>query len=266
MSMLVVQGLRVLGTIILLTVGLLAAHWGAAYTRTLCSRKGKIDPTVGSLLGKLVYALVAGVTLIAVLERFGVATTSLVALLGVAGLTIGLALQGTLSNVAAGVMLLVMRPFKVGQAVKIGGSVYLIDEIGLFVTNAHEPDGPKVSLPNGQVWGTILTNYSVTHNDQRRINETFAISYGDDIDKAIGVIKQLLEEEERILDDPPPLVEVSKLNDSSVDLLVWAWTQREHWWPTKLALTKRVKQAFDREGIVIPFPQQDVHLFQPPQA
>ncbi|NDV61802.1 mechanosensitive ion channel family protein [Puniceicoccales bacterium CK1056] len=255
-------GLRVIGAIITLVIGYLVAGWIKRWIKRLALKSGRIDDTVGALFAQIAFVAVILFTITATLNQFGVATTSIVAALGAAGLAIGLALQGTLSNVAAGVMILILKPFKNGEAVKVSGSVYLIDEIGLMATRAHEPDGPKAFIPNSKLWGDILINFSQTHNDLRRFNETFGISYADDIGKAIETVKQVLADEEKVLDDPASMVEVVKLNESSVDLIVQAWIPRADWWSTKLRLTRQIKEAFDKAGVVIPFPQRDVHLFQ----
>lgn len=255
-------GLKVIGAIITLIVGYILAKWAGSFTRNRITASKRIDTTLGSLFSKIIFFLVMSVTLIAVLNKFGVETTSLVAVFGAAGLAIGLALQGTLSNVASGVMLLALRPFRNGDFINVGGDIYAIDEIGLFVTKAHDPNGPKATIPNSNLWGQIIINYSQSHEDKRRINETFGISYADDINKAMDIIHKVLDEDDRILNEPERLVEVSRLNDSSVDILVWAYTQRADWWVTKLQLNKKIKQAFDENDISIPFPQRDVHLFQ----
>ncbi len=255
-------GLRVVGAIITLVAGYMVARWIRRWIKKIAKKSETIDDTVGYLFAQIAFIAVLLFTLTATLNQFGVATASILAALGAAGLAVGLALQGTLSNVAAGVMILILKPFRNEEAVKVGDSVYLIDEIGLMVTRAHEPDGPKAFIPNSKLWGDILINFSQTHDDVRRFNETFGISYADDIGKAIDVVKGVLDEEEYVLDDPASMVEVVKLNDSSVDLIVWAWIPRAEWWPTKLRLTRRIKEAFDQAGVVIPFPQRDVHLFQ----
>jgi small conductance mechanosensitive channel len=261
-----IYGLRVIGAIITLIIGYLIAGWVKRWIKSVTLKSGRIDDTVGSLFAQIAFIAILLFTITATLNQFGVATTSMVAALGAAGLAIGLALQGTLSNVAAGVMILILKPFKNGEAVKVSGSVYLIDEIGLIATRAHEPDGPKAFIPNSQLWGDILINFSQTHNDLRRFNETFGISYADDIGKAIDVVKQVLADEENVLDDPESMVEVVKLNESSVDLIVWAWIPRSEWWTAKLRLNRQIKEAFDKAGVVIPFPQRDVHLFQRSEA
>ncbi len=259
-------GLQVLGAIITLVVGFWLAGFLAKLTDSSLGRSEKLDATIRHLVAKLVRIGVIAVTIIATLNQFGVETTSLVAVLGAATLAIGLALQGTLTNVAAGVMLLLLRPFGVGSIIKIDGNVLIIDDLGLFVTRAHEPDGPTVIVPNSKIWGNTITSFTETHNDVRRINETFGISYSDDMDKAIELVRGILQSHEAILDDPAPNVAIAKLNDSSVDIMVHAWTKRADWFPTKLALNKLIKETFDREGISIPFPQRDIHLFQEKQS
>ncbi|MEP6970489.1 MAG: mechanosensitive ion channel domain-containing protein, partial [Betaproteobacteria bacterium] len=168
-------GMNVLGAIITLIVGFAAAGWLSRLTTRAMRKADKIDVEFQPLPGKIVRVAVIVFTLIAVLNRFGVETTSLIALLGAAGLAIGLALQGTLSNVAAGVMLLVFRPFKIGDAVKVDGDVYVIDQLGFFICKAHLPDGPSAFLPNSRIWGQTIINYSVTDNDIRRIDEHYGI-------------------------------------------------------------------------------------------
>ncbi|TVR52331.1 MAG: hypothetical protein EA425_05100 [Puniceicoccaceae bacterium] len=253
-------GLSVLGALITLIVGYIIANFARKLLNRAMART-KVDPVLQPWPGAIAKLVIIVVTIIAVLDRFGVETTSMIAVVGAAGLAIGLALQGTLSNVASGVMLLIFRPFGVGDAVNIDGEVVIISEIGLFMTFANLPDGPRVIIPNSRVWGNKVVNLSITVEDRRRINEVFCISYADDMGKAIEVLKQMCEEEERVLKDPPPLVAVTKLNDSSVDLVFWAWTKRADWWPTRLDLIKRGKERLEAAGITIPFPQRDVHLF-----
>ena len=201
-------------------------------------------------------------TIIAVLGRFGVETASLIAAIGAAGLAVGLALQGTLSNVAAGVMLLLLRPFKIGDAVNVGGSVYIIDSIGFFACRAHLPDGPKAFLPNAEIWGKTLINLSETEQDLRRIDQTYGIAYGDDIDTAIAILSGVVADEARIRTDPAPLIKVQALGESSVDILLRVWTARADWWDTQLDLLKTAKQQLEAGGITIPFPQRELHLIQ----
>lgn len=263
-ALLMSWGVNLLAAIVTLIIGFMIAGWlGRLTTRTM-RKSDKIDPIFPPLVGKIVRIAVIVFTLIAVLNRFGVQTASLIALLGAAGLAIGLALQGTLSNVAAGVMILLFRPFKIGDAVKIGGDVYIIDGIGLFLCTAHLPDGPSAHLPNSSIWGQTLVNLSVTDADKRRIDEVYGIAYGDDIDAAIAILSKIAAEEPRVLQDPAPLIAVESLGDNSVNILFRVWTARADWWNTKLDLLKQCKLALEAGGCNIPFPQRDVHLYQVP--
>ena len=255
-------GVNVVAAVVTLIVGFTIAGWlGRATTRTL-RKGGKIDPIFHGLAGRVVRVAVIIFTLIAVLNRFGVETTSLIAVLGAASLAIGLALQGTLSNVAAGVMILVFRPFKIGDAVKVGGDVYVIDSLGLFLCQAHLPDGPKAYLPNSQIWGQTIVNLSVTDQDIRRIDQTYGIGYGDDINVALAILARIAQEEPRVLGTPAPLIKVQALGESSVDILFRVWTARADWWDTQLDLLKRCKEGLEAGGMNIPFPQRDVHLYR----
>ena len=255
-------GMNVLAAIITLIVGFVAANWMARVVNRLMRKADHIDTIFHPLPGKIVRVAIMVFTVIAVLNRFGVQTTSLIAVLGAAGLAIGLALQGTLSNVAAGVMILLYRPFKIGDAVKLDGDVYVIDGLGFFVCKAHLPDGPSAILPNSKVWGQTIINLSVTDKDMRRIDETYGIGYGDDIDVALAILEKVAADEPRVLGDPAPLIKVERLGDSSVNILFRVWTARADWWATKLDLVQRCKQALEAGGITIPYPQRDVHLIQ----
>jgi small conductance mechanosensitive channel len=253
-------GMNVLGAIVTLIAGFVAAGWLSRMTTRAMIRSGKIDPVFQPIPGKIVRIAIIVFTVIAVLNRFGVQTTSLIAVLGAAGLAIGLALQGTLSNVAAGVMILAFRPFKIGDVVNLGGDIYIIDSLGFFICKAHLPDGPTAFLPNSKIWGETILNLSVTDKDIRRVDEHYGIAYGDDINKAIAILKQIAADEARILKDPAPLIKVDSLGDSSVNILFRVWTSRTDWWDTKLDLVQRCKEALEGGGISIPFPQRDVHL------
>jgi small conductance mechanosensitive channel len=253
-------GMNVVGAIVTLMVGYLSAQWlGRAIGRAM-RKSDKIDPVFHALPGKVVRVAVLVFTFIAVLNRFGLETTSLIAVLGAAGLAVGLALQGTLSNVAAGVMLLFFRPFKVGDAVKLSGEVYVIDALGFFVCKGHLPDGPVVFLPNSQIWGHTIVNLSVTDQDMRRIDEVYGIAYGDDINVALAILNRIAADEPRILKMPAPLIKVESLGDNSVNILFRVWSGRTDWWATKLDLVQRCKEGLEAGGCSIPYPQRDVYL------
>lgn len=259
---LLTYGINVVGAIATLVFGYLMAGWLARLTHQAMRRSGKIDAVFHQLPGRVVRTAVMVFTLIAVLNRFGVETTSLIAMLGAAGLAIGLALQGTLSNVAAGVMILVFRPFKVGDAVQLGGTVYIIDDVGFFMCKGHLPDGPMVFLPNSSIWGHTIINLSVTDQDIRRIDAVYSIAYSDDINAALKTLRQIAADEARILDTPAPLIQVESLGDNSVNILFRVWTSREDWWATKLDLIQRCKEALEQGGCSFPFPQREVHHYQ----
>lgn len=255
-------GLNVLGAIATLIAGYLIAGWAARLTDRSVRKIEKLDPVFYPLPGKVVRIAILAITFIAVLNRFGVETTSLIAMLGAAGLAIGLALQGTLSNVAAGVMLLVFRPFKVGDVIRLGGEIYVVDSLGFFLCQGHLPDGPTVFLPNSDIWGQTIVNLSVTDGDIRRIDEHYGIAYGDDINAAIAILEKIAADEPRVLEEPAPLIKVETLGDSSVNILFRVWTARADWWATKLDLVQRCKEGLEAGGCNIPFPQRDVHLHQ----
>lgn len=254
------HGLSVLGAILILIAGYIVANWAAKKVRSKGNESRSIDDTLVPVLAQTMRVFIIIITILAVLGQFGVETTSIVAVIGASALAVGLALQGTLSNVAAGVMLLILRPFKIGDVVDIGGMMGVVDEIGLFTTEMHSFDNIGITMPNSEVWGTEIQN--LNRFDTRRVDMEFGIGYGDDMDKAIGLIKEILDEDERVLKEPEPLIAISNLGDSSVDIRVRPWTERSNVWPLRYDLTKKVKERFDANGISIPFPQRDVHLFK----
>ena len=253
-------GLDVIGGIIILVVGWIAAAWIARATRNALGKTDRVDETLRGFFSGLVRYAVLAVVIIAVLNQFGVETTSLIAVFGAAGLAIGLALQGTLSNVAAGVMLLIFRPFRVGQYVDVAGHAGTVKELALFTTELATPDNVQIIIPNASVWGASVVNYS--HHTTRRLDITLGIAYGDDIDHAFATVRKVLDAEDRMLGDPEPQIVVGELGDSSVNLYVRIWLKAADYWPAKFDLTKAFKEALDAAGISIPFPQRDVHLFE----
>jgi small conductance mechanosensitive channel len=246
--------------IAILVAGWLIAAWAQKSVRIRAERNAVVGVTLAIVLGQIARILILIVTVISVLNQFGVQTASLVALLGTAGLAIGLALQGALSNVAAGILLLVLRPFRVGDYVEFASTGGSVDEIGLFVTRMHTPDNVGLIVPNSQIWGGAIRNYS--QNDTRRVDLVFGISYGDNMDKAVQLVTELINADDRFLKDPEPLVAVAELADSSVNIYVRPWVRRTNYFAAKLDLTRKVKERFDSADITIPFPQQDVHMVQ----
>jgi small conductance mechanosensitive channel len=216
-----------------------------------------MDATLVRFFGSLIRYAIMGFVIIAALQRFGVEATSLVAVFGAAGLAIGLALQGTLSNVAAGVMLLMFRPFKIGDFVDIGGQAGTVKEVGLFTTELATGDNVKIIMPNGQIWGSAIKNFSA--NPTRRVDLVMSIDYSDNIDTAMATLNRVIGEESRALTDPESTVAVAELGASSVDILVRVWVNAADYWGVRWDLTKKMKEQLEADGISIPFPQQVVH-------
>jgi len=250
---------HVLATVVILAVGRMAAGWARKITRKGLER-GEVDATLIPFVAKLVYYGVLAVVVIAALNRLGVATTSVVAIFGAAGLAVGLALQGTLGNFASGVMLLVFRPFNVGDFVDAGGTMGSVEEIGIFSTTLKSPDNIKITVPNSQVYGATISNFN--GYDTRRIDMVMGISYDDDIQTAIDTIRRIVTADERVLDDPAPQIAVSNLGDSSVDIIVRPWCAAGDYWPLRFDLNRSLKEGLESAGCSIPYPQTDVHLHE----
>ncbi|MBT3344034.1 MAG: mechanosensitive ion channel [Gemmatimonadetes bacterium] len=250
-------GLQVIGAIAVLVIG----RWISSALRRGTVRaleKSKTDESLIPFISGLTYYLSLAVVIIAVLNLFGIETTSLVAVLGAAGLAIGFALQGTLSNFAAGVMLLVFRPFKNGDVVEAAGVKGSVAEIGIFSTTLNTPDNVRITVPNSGVYGQTISNY--TAYDTRRNDLVLGISYADDIETAFGVIRQVLDADDRVLADPVPDIWVGNLGDSSVDILIRPWCKTEDYWALRFELTRKLKEQIEAAGCSIPFPQRDVHI------
>ncbi len=250
------------GPKLLTAIGILiVGYWAAKIVsgllvRTLNARR--IDPTVSTFIGKLVFGAIIAVALIPALGHAGIQTTSILAALGAAGLAIGLALQGSLSNFAAGIMLIAFRPCRVGDYIEAGGAAGSVESISLFSTVLVTPDNKRIMIPNSRVMSNPITNYNSF--DTRRIDLTIGIGYDADITKAKEIIRQVLSEESRILPEPTPLIAVRQLADSSVNLVVRPWVKTPDYWGTHDALLETIKVRLDDAGMSIPFPQMDVHF------
>lgn len=253
-------GLDVVGAIVILIVGLMFAGWAQRATRKALGKVQKLDATLRGFFASIVRYFIIIIVVLAVLNQFGVQTTSLIAVLGAAGLAIGLALQGTLSNVAAGVMLLIFRPFKVGDYIDAGGQAGTVYSLTLFVTELNTPDNVHIIVPNSQVWGSAIKNFSF--NATRRVDLLIGIAYEDDIGKAMASIRDVIQSDDRVHGDPEPLIAVSELADSSVNLVVRVWCDRGDYWPIKFDLTKAIKERLDADNISIPYPQRQIHMAQ----
>jgi small conductance mechanosensitive channel len=252
-------GLRVIGALAVLIIGWMVARAIRGSIRRALQRS-RLDETLIPFLSSLVCYLVLTFVVLAVLRLFGLETTSLIAVLGAAGLAVGLALQGTLSNFAAGVMLLIFRPFGVGDFVEVGGTAGTVQSILIFSTTLHSPDNVKIVVPNSAIYGAMVKNYSA--NDTRRNDMVIGIAYGDDIGVAIETIKRVLDGDDRVLRDPEPVIAVSELADSSVNLVVRPWCKKEDYWGLRFDLNRKLKEELEAAGCNIPFPQTDVHLHQ----
>jgi small conductance mechanosensitive channel len=222
--------------------------------------KRKVDETLAKFLVSVTKIGLLTFVVIAAIRQLGVETNSFVAIIGAAGLAVGFALQGTLANFAAGVMLVIFKPFKVGDYIEGGGSAGSVDAIQIFSTILKSPDNKKVIIPNSKLTGDNITNYSAM--EQRRIDMVFGIGYGDDLKKAKAILERIIAEDSRILRDPAPTVAVLALADSSINFAVRPWAKTADYWAVYFDLTEKVKLTFDAEGISIPFPQRDVHVHQ----
>lgn len=250
-------GVQVIGAVGVLIVGRwLSGRLSAATRRGL--ERAKIDATLVPFFSNMVYYLALAVTVIAVLNLFGIETTSLIAVLGAATVAIGLALQGTLSSFASGVMLLIFRPFRVGDFVDIGGVTGSVQEIALFTTRLHTPDNIVIEVPNSQVYGKVIKNFSA--NTTRRHDIVMGIGYDDDIGVAMDTMRKILEAEERVHKSPEPFLGVTELADSSVNILVRCWCASGDYFVLKTDLLRAFKEGLEGAGCSIPYPQQDVHL------
>lgn len=256
-------GINIIGAILILIVGRIAAGIGRGVAKA-AMKKGGSEPSLMTFIGNIVYYLIFIFAVVAALARFGIQTASFVAILGAAGFAVGFALQGSLANFASGVMILVFRPFKVGQFINAAGVAGTVKEIGLFATTLATPDNVKILVPNGKVYGDTITNYSA--NDTRRVDLVMGIGYSSDIDKAVQVMRDIIKADNRVLPEPAPQIAVSELADSSVNFVVRPWVNAPDYWAVKFDLTEKFKKAFDDADIEIPFPQRTVHHVNPPAA
>lgn len=253
-------GTNIVAALIILIIGTWIAGRAANAVRRGLGRSDRIDATLKPLFAKMVRYVIIIFTLIAILNQFGVQTASIIAVVGAAGLAIGLSLQGTLQNIAAGIMLLILRPFRVGDFIDAGPVSATVDEISLFTTQFTTVDGIFVSCPNSALWNSKITNYS--RNNKRRMDLVIGISYEDDIAKAIEVLTGLMEKDDRVLKDPAYQCMVTTLGDSSVEITMRLWASSSDFWAVKFDMTRWAKEKIDAAGLSIPYPQRDVHLIQ----
>jgi small conductance mechanosensitive channel len=253
-------GLDLVGAITILILGWIVAGWTRRSLLRALNRTTTVDATLKPFFANTARYIILILVVVAVLAQFGIQTASIITMLGAGALAIGLALQGTLQNIAAGIMLLFLRPFRAGEYIDAEGISGTIDEIGLFTTKLRTADGVYVETPNSMLWNRSIVNYN--RLPTRRLDVLVGISYSDDIDKAQGALMELMEKDSRVLKDPAPQTMVMALADSSVNINLRCWTKTADYWALRFDLTKAVKQRLDAEGISIPFPQRDLHLFQ----
>ncbi len=256
-------GLKVLAAILIVVIGRLVAKLVRELVARLM-RRSKVDETLISFVGSLCYIGLMAFVLIAALDKLGVHTASFVGIIAAAGLAIGLALQGSLANFAAGVLMIIFKPFKVGDFVEAAGTGGIVEEIEIFTTRLKTPDNKTIIIPNAKLTGDNIVNFSA--KDTRRVDLVAGVSYTDDLQKVKQVLQELVAADARVLKDPEPTIAVSELADSSVNFVVRPWVNKDDYWNVYFGLTEAIKRRFDQEGISIPFPQQDVHLFQSGQA
>lgn len=254
-------GVNILAALVILLIGL----WAARLVRHIIHKvmdKRSIDPLIISFVSTVLHVLLIAFVLIAAISKLGVQTTSLIAVLGAAGLAVALALQSSLSNIASGVIIITLRPFKVGDYVEAGSSAGIIESIQLFYTRMRSPDNKELMIPNSEITSSVITNYNA--RSERRCDMVFGVSYDADLDKTRRTIQELLDQDERVLDEPAPEIVIGELTDSSVNFWVRPWVKTEDLWAFKWEYTEAVKKRFDKEGITIPFPQRDIHMYQHP--
>lgn len=250
-------GLSVLAAVIIFIVG----RWLAKLISKLVGRgmiKAKVDKTLATFVQNLCYIALLVFVIIAALSKLGIQTASFIAVVGAAGLAVGLALQGSLANFASGVLMLIFKPFKVGDFVEAGGAKGTVKEVQIFNTVLASPDNVRVIIPNAKVTGGNILNYSV--NGTRRVDLVIGVSYEDDLKKARDVIEQVLAGDDRVLKDPPATVAVSELGDSSVNFVVRPWVKSADYWDVYFDTTAKIKLSLDENGISIPYPQRDIHM------
>jgi len=256
---LTLYGMKILAAVIIIVVGFwLAKMVKNCFVKSL--QKKEVDPTLIGFFSSMLHGGLVIFVIIAAIGKLGVQTTSFVAVIGAAGLAVGLALQGSLSNFASGVLLILFKPFKAGDFIKAGGEAGVVVEVGILTTEMKTPDNVQIIMPNSQIMGGSITNVS-TH-PTRRVDMTVGVGYGDDLNKAKQIMEDLLAADERVLKDPAVTIAVANLGDSSVDFVVRPWVNSADFWGVKFDFTKAVKEKFDAEGISIPFPQRDIHVFQ----
>ena len=256
-ELLTVYGIKVIAALAIFVIGRWVAKGLRGFIRKMM-RRSKVDETLISFVVNLAYVTLLAFVIIAALNQLGIQTASFIAILGAAGLAIGLALQGSLSNFAAGVLMIIFRPFKVDDFIEGAGVAGTVEEIQIFTTQLRSPDNKTIIVPNSKITGDNIINYST--KGTRRVDMVFGIGYEDDIDKARQIILDVVENDERVMKDPAPVALLAELADSSVNFNTRVWSSADDYWGVYFDTTEMVKKRFDAEGISIPYPQRDVHV------
>lgn len=256
-------GIKALVAILIFYVGRLIARIASNGVRKLMQAQ-EVDKILETFVSNLLYWALMTFVIIATINQLGIQTTSLIAIMGAAGLAIGLSLQGSLSNFAAGVLIVMFRPYRVGDWVEAAGVSGAVVQVQILTTILKTGDNKQIVVPNSAIMSSIITNYSA--NETRRVDLTVGVSYEDDLDKVRATIQELIDADDRILKDPECLIAVAELADSSVNFTVRPWVNTSDYWGVYFDLTEAIKKRFDQEGISFPFPQQDVHLYRQTEA
>lgn len=259
MGFILTYGQRIVGALLIYILGRMIIRLVMTWVRRSFELRKTMDPTVQSFLLSMIRTVLLVVLILSAFQTLGVALTSFIAVLGAAGLAVGLAFQGSLSNFAGGVLILSFRPFEVGNFIETGGIMGTVAEIRILHTVLNTPDNRRVVMPNGNLANAVVTNFSA--NPVRRVDLVFSISYHDSIEIAKQVVGEVIRELELVLQDPEPSVGVIAHSDSSIDIAVRVWCNRQDFLTVTFEMNERVKKAFDANGISIPFPQRDVHLY-----
>jgi small conductance mechanosensitive channel len=254
-----VYGLKIIAAIVIFVIGL----WIAKIFKSVIKKvmlKRNVDETIGAFVRNFIYYILLTFFVLAAINQLGIQTTSFIAIIGAAGLAVGLALQGSLSNFASGFLLIMFRPFKIGDYIEAAGTAGTVEKIQIFTTQLLSPDNKTIIIPNARITADNIVNFST--QGTRRCDLVFGIGYQDDIDKAKNILEELVAADERILKDPAPKIALSELADSSVNFAVRPWVNASDYWSVYWDLTEKVKKRFDAEGVSIPFPQRDVHVYE----
>ncbi|HXV28301.1 MAG TPA: mechanosensitive ion channel domain-containing protein [bacterium] len=256
-EMLMTYGLDILAALVIVIVGRWMAKLVTGFFNKITA-KANMDAALSSFLSHLIYIGLMTFVVIAALSKLGIQTTSFIAVVGAAGLAVGLALQGSLANFAAGVLIILFKPFKVGHFIVAGGERGTVQEITIFHTVLNSPDNARIVMPNAQITGGSITNYSA--NETRRVDLEVGVSYSDDLKKTKEVLTGVVASYPGVLKDPAPVIAVKALGDSSVVFVVRPWVKATEYWPSYFGLTEKIKLELDRNHITIPFPQRDIHI------